>query len=199
VLAKPPYLRHALLATLLTSTLLFAYWGFFSWVPTYLARPPEEGGAGLGVVKSAAWVIPMQLGAFLGYTSFGFLADRYGRRLTFVVFVLGAAVTVPIFATQARDVRVLMIVGPLVGFFGHGYFSVFGAMLAELFPSSIRAAAQGMCYNLGRAFSALAPVTIGAIANTKGLGYALGLTSLLYVVAAVIVFTLPETRGKEIA
>jgi len=27
---------------------------------------------------------------------------------------------------------------PRIGFFGPGYFTVFGAMLAELFPSAIR-------------------------------------------------------------
>jgi MFS family permease len=198
VLGRPPYLRHALVATLTTSVLLFAYWGFITWVPTYLARPIEEGGAGLGLVKSTTWIIPMQIGAFFGYTSFGFFADRFGRRPAFVAFVLGAAIVLPIFATQAREPMILMIVGPLVGFFGHGYFSVFGAMLAEMFPSSIRGAAQGLCYNAGRAVSALAPWAIGAVADTRGLGVAISFTSVLYVVAAMLIFLLPETRGKHI-
>jgi hypothetical protein len=56
--------------------------------------------------------------------------------------------------------------GPLLalagGFFGHGYFSLFGAQLAELFPTAVRGTAQGLCYNAGRALSAAAPATIGA-------------------------------------
>ena len=59
----------------------------------------------------------------------------------------------------------LLTIGPLVGYFGHGYFSVFGAMLAELFPTRIRATAQGFCYNAGRVVSAAAPYTIGALAQ----------------------------------
>lgn len=197
VMKRPPYLTRAIIATATAASLLFAYWGLFSWVPTYLSSH-DQGGAGLGIVKSTAWIVPMQIGAFFGYTSFGFLADRFGRRRTFVIFVLCAAAIVPIYGASARSQTALMILGPLVGFFGHGYFSVFGSMLAELFPSSVRGAAQGMCYNLGRAFSAMAPWIIGSLADRHGLGPALGLTSILYVAGAGLVMLLPETRGKEL-
>ncbi len=198
VLGRPPYLMRAVIATATATALLFAYWGLFTWVPTYLAAAPERGGAGLGIVKSTAWIVPMQIGAFFGYTSFGFLADRFGRRPTFIAFVLGAAVVVPLFGLSARSEGALMALGPLVGFFGHGYFSVFGAMLAELFPSSVRGAAQGLCYNLGRAAGAAAPWIIGGLAERFGIGPALGFTAVLYVIGAGLVLLLPETRGKEI-
>ena len=48
-----------------------------------------------------------------------------------------------------------MLLGPLVGYFGHGYFSVLGAMMAELFPAQVRSTAQGFCYNIGRALAGL--------------------------------------------
>jgi MFS family permease len=198
-LTRPPHLSRAIFATATASVLLFAYWGLFSWVPGFLGKAREEGGAGLSLVKSSGWIIPMQIGAFLGYISFGFLADRFGRRPTFVVFVLAAAMLVPVYGASARSEGWLMVLGPLVGFFGHGYFSVFGSMLAELFPTSIRAAAQGLCYNLGRAVSAMAPWVIGSLADSRGLGAALGFTSILYVLGAGLIFLLPETRGKEIA
>jgi MFS family permease len=199
VLTRPPSLRYAVLATTTATLLLFAYWGLFTWMPAFLARPVAEGGAGLGIVKSTAWLIPMQVGAFFGYTSFGLLADRFGRRPTFIAFVLAAAVVVPIYGLNARSESVLLVMGPLVGFFGHGYFSVFGAMLAELFPGRIRATAQGLCYNLGRGASAVAPAAIGAVAGKDNLGGALALTSLLYVAGAAVMLSLPETRGKDLA
>jgi MFS family permease len=141
----------------------------------------------------------MQIGALLGYASFGFLSDRFGRRPVFVAFVLVAAALVPLYGAAARSEVVLLLLGPLVGFFGHGYFSLFGAMLAELFPSSLRGTAQGLCYNIGRAASALAPWLIGAIADRHGLGSALGVTSVFFVAGALLVIGLPETRGREIA
>jgi MFS-type transporter involved in bile tolerance (Atg22 family) len=92
----------------------------------------------------------------------------------------------------------LMALGPLVGFFGHGYFSVFGAMLAELFPSAVRGAAQGFCYNIGRAVSAFAPATIGFIADRHGIGTALSFTSVFFALGGALIYMLPETKGREL-
>lgn len=195
---RPPHLRNAVAATVLTSCVLFAYWGLFTWVPAYLASPVEVGGAGMSIVRSSGWIIPMQVGAFLGYVLFGVLADRFGRRPVFISFVLGAAVLVPVYGRMALQPAVLMAMGPLIGFLGHGYFSVFGAMLAELFPSSIRGTAQGLCYNLGRAVSALAPFIIGALADRHGIGSALALTSAFFLAAGGLIMLLPETRGEEL-
>jgi len=197
-LLAPPLLGRAAISTALATSLLFAYWGLFTWIPSYLAGPEAAGGAGLGVTRSALWIVAMQAGAFLGYASFGFLADRFGRRPTLQAFVLGAAVLVPAYGLSARSGIALLALGPLVGFFGHGYFSVFGAMLAELFPSAIRGTAQGLCYNAGRAASALAPWTIGAVADAYGLGVALAFTSAFFLLGAVLVLLLPETRGEEL-
>jgi MFS family permease len=197
-LFRPPLARRTVLATLLATTLLFAYWGLFTWIPTYLASPVEKGGAGLSLLRSTAWIVPLQVGAFLGYILFGILADRFGRRPVFLAFVLAAAAIVPAYGLAARSAGVLFVLGPLVGFFGHGYFSVFGALLAEMFPSSLRGTAQGLCYNAGRAASALAPVAIGALADRYGLGAALASTAGLYVLGGLLMFTLPETRGETL-
>jgi MFS family permease len=194
----PALLARTVIATVIATLLLFAYWGLFTWVPTFLAAPVEQGGAGMGIVKSTGWIVPMQLGALAGYLSFGFLADRFGRRPVFLLFVLSSAVIVPVYGAAARDATLLMLLGPLVGFFGHGYFSVFGAMLAELYPTKLRATAQGFCYNAGRAVSAFAPAAIGAIADARGLGGALGFTAMFYVAAGLLIFRLPETRGREL-
>jgi MFS family permease len=199
IIFRPPLRRHTLAATAMGAALLFAYWGLFTWIPAYLSSPVERGGAGLGIVKSAAWIAPMQIGAFLGYNLFGVVADRLGRRPAFLFFVLGAAAIVPAYGLASRHPAVLLALGPLVGFFGHGYFSLFGAMLAELFPAAVRATAQGFCYNTGRALSALAPLGIGAAADRLGFGVALALTSMLYLVGACLIFLLPETRGRELA
>ncbi|HUO59742.1 MAG TPA: MFS transporter [Candidatus Acidoferrales bacterium] len=198
-LFRPPHRGTVLIASALSSALMFAYWGLFTWVPAYLSSPLAKGGAGLAIVKSTSWIIPMQVGAFFGYILFGVIADRIGRRPAFALFVLGAAAIVPIYGAGARAPMLLLAIGPLVGFFGHGYFTVFGAMLAELFPASVRAMAQGLCYNIGRAISAAAPATIGFLADRHGIGFALATTSVLYVIGAAIIYLLPETRGRELA
>ena len=71
-------------AALLTSLCMIAYWGLYTWVPTYLASPVEKGGAGLGLVKGYSWTIAINIGAIIGTITFGNISDRIGRRPTFV-------------------------------------------------------------------------------------------------------------------
>lgn len=197
---EPPFLRRTVVATLLASSVLIAFWGVITWLPAFLATPVAKGGAGLTLTKSAGWLIVLQLGAFCGYVSFGWLADRFGRRPAFTFFMIAATAVVPLFAFGARSTLTLLLIGPLVGYFGHGYFSLFGAMLAELFPTRMRASAQGLCYNSGRLASALAPFAIGAAAQNPrlGLGPALAIDSLFFALGALLVWFLPETRGVEL-
>lgn len=194
-----PVLGRFFLSVSVCTALLFAYWGLFTWIPAFLASPVSRGGAGLGLVRSTPWILLTQVGAFFGYVLFGFVSDRAGRKPSTMVFVLAAAVLVPIYATAAQRPAVLLALGPLLGFFGHGYFSVFGAWLAELFPSTIRATAQGLAYNSGRAVSAAAPFTVGAAADRWGLASGLALTSAFFFAGAALIAFLPETKGKELA
>ncbi|MCM2314612.1 MAG: MFS transporter [Thermoanaerobaculia bacterium] len=197
-LFSPTFVRRTLIASLLASSVLVAYWGLMTWLPSFLATPIDKGGAGLTVTKSALWTVLIQLGAFAGYVSFGWIADRIGRRPAFTLFMAGALVTIPVYAAAASNVTVLLLVGPLVGYFAHGYFAVFGALLAELYPTSIRATGQGFCYNIGRLASALSPYFIGKAAETGGLGVALGVDALFFGLAAWLVWMLPETRMLDL-
>src|SRR5687767_11566295 len=99
---------------LLGSAVQFAYWGIFFWLPSFLARPVAEGGAGMGGMGSLPRIISVQIGAYLGYLTFGFIADRLGRRQTFVLFMLGAATLVPIYGQMARSPMVLLMLGPIL-------------------------------------------------------------------------------------
>jgi len=200
---RPPLLQRTIAATAVTTAVLFAYWGLFTWIPGFLSAPTSEGGAGLSLIGTSASVAPMQFGAFLGYVSFGAIADRLGRRPTFLAYVCMSAVLVPLYGWAPRLAGFrpewLLMLGPLVGFFGSGYFSLFGAMLAELYPTEIRGSGQGFAYNFGRALSALAPFAIGAVADRHGLGAALAWNSGFFLLAAALIFTLPETRRQELA
>src|SRR5438477_3122352 len=185
-LFRHPLRTNVLKAASLCCCILFGYWGLFTWLPTYLATPIERGGAGLGIVKSAAWIIPLQVGAFFGYISFGFFGDCFGRRPTFQVFVGATAALVPLYGLLGRSPALLMLLGPLVGYFGHGYFSVLGALMAEIFPAPVRTTALGFCYNIGRCLAGLAPVAIGALADRYGVGAALGFTAIFFVAGAAL-------------
>jgi MFS family permease len=189
--------RLTLAITLMNACTMFAWWGFNLWIPAYLSLPPAEGGVGLTAAVMAWFIVAMQVGMWLGYVTFGFVSDRFGRKPTYIVYLLAASVLVFAYGTT-RTPAVLLGLGPLVAFFGTGYFSGFGAVTAEIYPTTIRATAQGFTYNVGRLASALAPFLVGAVAQTRGFGFALGLAGAAFVLAAMTWLWIPETRGREI-
>ncbi len=190
--------RRTILASALAASVLFAYWGLFTWIPGFLSAPRSQGGAGLSIVRTSGFVVPMQLGGFLGYVGFGWLADKIGRRPAFVLYVLGAAIMTPIYGAT-HDERTLLLLGPVIGFLGTGFFSLFGAMLSELYPTSLRGAGLGFVYNIGRGLSSLAPWLVGFFADRYGIGSALALNSAFFILGAAIIFTLPETKQAELS
>jgi MFS family permease len=200
VIFGPALIKRTLLIILLGSAVQFANWGVFFWLPAFLARPIDAGGAGLGIVRSLTFLIPVQIGAYFGYLTFGFIADRLGRRETFVLYMIAAAILVPLYGIMARSPQALLLIGPLVGYFGYGYFSMFGGFVAELYPAEVRATGQGTSYNIGRMAGAAAPYSIGAIATQFGLGIgvALSITSAFFLLAAALIFTLPDRAGQPL-
>ena len=192
--------RNTILATVLSACVQFANWGLFFWLPGFLATPVERGGAGMTIVRSAGWIIPVQLGAYVGYNSFGFIADRFGRQRTFICYLTAAAVLVPIYGQMARSPLVLLALGPVLGFVGYGYFSMFGSFLAEQFPTAVRATGQGLTYNLGRGLGAMAPYTIGYLATLPrvGIGSALAVTSAFFLAGAVLILLFPDTSRRQL-
>ncbi len=189
--------RRFIIATVANAGTMFAWWGLFTWIPAYLSLPHERGGAGLDIVKTSAWIILMQVGMWFGYVTFGYISDRIGRKSSYVTYIFVAAALVPVYGST-RDPAWLLAIGPLVGFFGTGYFSGFGAITAEMFPTSFRASAQGLSYNLGRGVSAAAPYFVGALGSRRGLGPAFLMTSAAFALAGVVALFLPETRGREL-
>ena len=190
-------------ATLIACVVLFAYWGLFTWLPGFLGAPVAQGGAGLSIVKTARFVFLSQAGAWCGYVAFGYLADRFGRRISFAAYVAIVAVLVPVYGTVpawggAHQELWLQLLAPPIGFFGTGFFSLFGSMLAELYPTAVRGAGQGFTYNVGRASAALAPYTIGLLADRYGYGAALTGTSLFFLAGGILIFSLPETRQRKL-
>jgi MFS family permease len=194
---RKPYLKNTLTTTLMNTCTMFAWWGLFTWIPAYLGLPEKDGGLGLSIVKTSSWIIVMQVGMWFGYVSFGFICDKIGRKKTYIFYLFTAAVLVVLYS-NIRSSTGLLLLGPLLAFFGTGYFSGFGTVTAEIFPTTVRASAQGFTYNVGRGLSALAPFTIGTLAKSYGLSLAFYLTAAFFILAAVIAFALPETKGKDL-
>jgi putative sialic acid transporter len=190
-------LRLTCAVTLMNACTMFAYWGFNLWVPAYLGLPVTQGGVGLSPRVMSTLIIVMQVGTWFGYVTFGVISDRFGRKRTYVIYLLAAAVLLALYGVS-RQPLVLLVLGPFVAFFSTGYFSGFGAVTAEIYPTDIRATAQGFTYNIGRLASATAPFTVASLAQSHGFGVAFFVAALAFVLAAMFWIWIPETRGKAL-
>ena len=177
---------------------MFAWWGLFTWIPAYLELPGAQGGRDFQLLGVASFLVALNLvGMLPGYLLFGILADRYGRKPMLVSYLALAAILVPWFAAARRPASIF-VAASLVAFFGTGFFTGSGIVGSELFPTAIRATALGATYNVARGLSALAPLAIGSIGQTRGLAWAFALCGVAFALAAASALALPETRGVEI-
>jgi MFS family permease len=183
--------------TLMNACTLFAWWGFNLWLPGYLSMPASAGGVGLSATRMTWFIIAMQIGMWFGYVTFGYISDTIGRKRAYVIYLVTAAILIGIY-TSVRAPLVLLLLGPFVAFFATGYFSGFGAVTAEIYPTDIRATAQGFTYNLGRIASAAAPYTVGTLAQSRGFDVALSTTCAAFLLAALMWLWIPETRGRRL-
>jgi MFS family permease len=193
------YARSTLALLFLNLFGLFGWWGLFAWIPPYLSLPISQGGRGFGLMGTTTLLVFLNLaGMFPGYVSFGWMADRLGRKRSFLLYLLGAAVMVPIYA-QARSEIALLLLGAIVAFFSTGFFSGSGIIGSELFPTVLRARALGFTYNGARTLSALAPFVIGRFGEQYGLSAAFYLCSVAFLLSALVSTVLPETKGQALA
>jgi MFS family permease len=192
----PALRKTTALAMTVTTLNMAAYWFKTIWLPTYFH---EIRGLTLG---ESAWLLFMdQIGSLAGYICFGFSSDHFGRRPSFTAFstvkavgllmvtlgwTLGGGYSPTIFAFMF-----------LVGF-GEGNWGCIGPLLNEVFPTSVRAAALGIIYNVSRGVQFLAPVIIAWVAARSTFGAGIALAAPFALLAGLAVWALPETKGVRL-
>jgi MFS family permease len=192
---RPPLLRITLLGALMGTGAQGGYYAVTTWLPTFLRTERK-----LSVLDSAGYLAVSIGGAFCGYLAAGFLADRIGRRLTFLVFALGAGTVAVIYTMITFGNTAMLALGFPLGFFASGVFSAMGPFFTEHFPTRVRGVGQGFAYNAGRATGALFPTLVGLLSTRMPLGEAIGLfAGIAYATMAIAAFLLPETKGKVLA
>lgn len=194
---RGPMLRLTAALTFMNACALFGWWALNGWIPAYLSLPAAQGGLGLATGTMSWFIVAMQVGMWLGYVSFGFITDVLPRKRVYVTYLVMASLLLPLYGSMKIPV-VLLLLGPLVAFFGTGFFSGFGGVTAEVYPTAIRATAQGFTYNLGRVASAAAPFTIGTLATSHGFALAFTVAGGVYMLGALAWTFIPETRGREL-
>jgi MFS family permease len=188
--------KYFLLALVLAIFDMSAYWFTYSWLPGYLHQERQ-----FSMVKSAIWVLVTQAGGFLGYFTFGFVADSLGRRPAYSIYSLimagGLAMITLFWDLIAAQPAVILVFMFLVGF-GTGMFGGYGPLFAELFPTSIRNTAMGSAFNLARGVQFFTPVAIAVIAQSYGLAGGIFVAALFALLTGAWIWTFPETKGRTL-
>ena len=191
---RPPLLRVTALGGLMGTGAQGGYFAVTTWLPTFLRTERH-----LSILDSAGYLTVLIIGAFCGYLGGGFLADRIGRRPTFLVFALGAGAIAVTYTMIPFGNQAMRLLGFPLGFFASGVFSAMGPFFTEHFPTRVRGVGQGFAYNVGRAFGALFPALVGHLSAKLPLSEAIGMfAGTAYAVMAIAAFLLPETKGKAL-
>jgi MFS family permease len=189
--------RVTLLATALTAIVLIGTWGTVQWIPLWAAQ--LTGGV---QPQAKAWTgLLAGLGAITGCLAGAWAGGRFGRRITYFGMCLGSL------ASCALLFRGGWGYGPgflalafLVGGMTASFFGWLPLYLPELFPTRVRATAQGLAYNAGRVLAAAGALQMGALMRQFNGSYARAgaVITLVYALGLGLIWLAPETKGRPL-
>ncbi|MBE2896661.1 MFS transporter [Pasteurellaceae bacterium HPA106] len=178
---------------ILCSVQNFGYYGIMIWMPSFLSKQ-----LGFTLAKSGLWTAMSVLGMMFGIWVFGQLADRIGRKPSFILFQIGAAIAVIVYS-QLTTPESMLIAGVVMGIFVNGMLGGYGALMSEAYPTEARATAQNVLFNLGRAVGGFGPIVVGAIVSAYSFQVAIALLAAIYILDLIAtVFLIPELKGKAL-
>lgn len=178
---------------ILTSVQNLGYYGIMIWMPSFLAQQ-----LGFTLTKSAVWTGVTIIGMMSGIWLFGQLADRIGRKPSFIIFQIGAVIMVSFYSTLTNPFMMLWA-GAIMGIFVNGMLGGYGTLISESYPTEARATAQNVLFNIGRAVGGLGPIVIGALAMAYSFQSAIILLAGIYLIDMIAtIFLVKELKGKEL-
>lgn len=193
------YARRTAMLWVLWFGMVFSYYGIFTWLPQILAT------SGYGLVRSFEFVLLITLAQVPGYFSAAYLVERWGRKRTLVVYLIGCALAVLVFGlrglgSEASGVE-LILWGSLVSFFNLGAWGVVYGYTPELYPTEARGSGTGWAAGVGRVGGIAGPYLVGLMLDAPGLGV-LAVFSMFAVVLLVIAADVwllgEETKGRTL-
>lgn len=191
--ASPSKTLTTVSLTIMTSVQNFGYYGIMVWLPMILLK--EHG---LTTKSMSGWMIVTVVGMIAGIYVFGYLCDRLGRKIPYLIFYVCAAAMVYIYVNLGTPIA-LLFGGAFLGFFCNGMMAGYGTLLSENYTTDARSTAQNFIFNTGRAVGGFAPAIIGALAQAHGFNAAFVLLSCVYLAAALnVLFFIKDTKGVTI-
>ena len=145
--------------------------------------------------------VAMALGAIVGCLCAPLIAGKTGRRVTYFGLCLcSLAVCQFLFRNLDSYGWPFLLTVCLTGCCTASFYGWFPLYLPELFPTRVRATAQGLSYNAGRIFAMFGVLGAGRLLRLFDGRYerACAAMSLIYLLGMVLIWFAPETKGKPL-
>ncbi|MGL5759219.1 MFS transporter [Plesiomonas sp.] len=189
MLSKP--YRMITISCLLLAGLNFYGFQFFSgFVTTYLREVRHFDGTTVGIIFSIS-----AFGSLFGAWVWGFIADKFGRKVNAFGFIL-AGIMASLFFVAPSDVMIgnlnLLALLGLIYNFGLSASAVWGGYFSELFPSHLRNYGAALFHG-GRIIGMWAPMVLIFIKERTDLQTAMWGSPIVWIIAALLWLSLPET------
>jgi len=178
--------REIIVGSLTFGSMLIGMWAIFSWLPTWIQSIVSATDA---QKERSLGMMFMGMGGLTGGFLSGWLVNITGvRKSMLLCFSVSALFSFILFKTNTTFSGIIYPeIAVLALFFGasQGVLSVY---IPHLFPTGVRAAATGFCFNVGRLFTASAVLFIGILVTSLGgYGNAIFIFSLVFVVGLLVV------------
>ncbi len=192
---RGPYLWLTIKLSLMAMGAQGGGWAIGFWMPTYLRTVRHLSASGTGL-----YVAVQSVGALIGFVLGAYLADAIGRKWTFMISGVTTIIMVLVYLYAPVGDTGFLLLGMPLNIAIQIKFSPMGPYMTELYPTAIRGTGSGFCYNAGRAVGAVFMTAVGFATAVMPLGAAIALFgTLAHLLMIVMLLTLPETRGREIA
>jgi MFS family permease len=144
---------------------LLSIWTSNIWLPTILGLMLQKDGitGAAAIPYIGNGMMLWGVGGILGYASFGFLADLFGRRPTIVFYNIGAVASGLVLYLVLGSYTYYPYMLVIFGYFVFGVFSGHAIYLPELFPTHVRATAVAFCNGTGRLITSFGPLVAGLL------------------------------------
>ena len=182
-----------ILAIAFASVALLGTWGAVQKIPAWVGGMPSKTPAAQGNTQMALGV-----GAIVGCLVAPLIAAWLNRRIAYFLLCLGSLLTCQLIFNRFDDYGVgFLAMAFLVGGVTAALYGWLPLYLPELFPTRVRATAQGISFNFGRIFAGVGGIAIGTLSPG---GYArMGvIVSLIYILGLALIWLAPETKGKPL-
>jgi benzoate transport len=171
-----------LMATTIIVTLAYffhitTFYFILKWTPKIVADMGFAASSAAGVL---VWT---NMGGATGGAVFGFLTQRFKLIPLTIGTLAMSSVMVTLFGRSPADLQQLSFYSFVAGFFTNAGIVGLYAIIAQAFPTHVRASGTGFTIGVGRGGSVIAPIIAGFLFNA---GYSLPTTAMALAVGSVL-------------